>query len=561
MSLPPIESSPALMVRFTAKASDRLIHLCRQRWSQSGLIVLQERHCTNGAVILTMTTTQEALLHQAERLRLVKRTADTNVMEYFQASQAARFRQATADKIKHNRHHYLDADGMFTAQERAFLISRLFQHVTVLDNDDLARLLEMEYHAKLTLHIVHVKNMDRESVQLAKQQVQVAPLWHVLAQCQLVDCHMPVHQPALRDRVVAETTLAPVWRLSANVTLLHDYFGHELGFYFCWISFLTRWYFFPGVLGVLVYVLRLYNGETIDTDPYTPFYGLVCFFWAILFCRFWERQEKRLAYNWGTYSLSHYERQKYFAKRPEFRGMLRKSPITGEYETYYPATRRRLAYVVSAVVTTVMLAVAFGVMILSLNLQGYINPKHNPQRWHADNPHPFHFPNLAVLAEPGHVLDAATMRNFIPVIIHVLCISTLNSIYRTIAKALTMLENHETQVDYANSLVVKRFLFEAFDCWVALFYLAFYERNVDRLRAELVGVFQIDTVRRAFLECIVPILVQSYQHGHFVLPKSWNSFAQRPASMEDILEDVEKDVYEPFDDYMEIVIQFGCKWM
>jgi uncharacterized protein (DUF2062 family) len=205
-----------------------------------------------------------------------------------------------------------------------------------------------------------------------------------------------------------------------------------------------------------------------------------------------------------------------------------------------------------------MLGIAFSVMILSLNLQGYINPKHNTDRWNAQNRHPFHFPTLTLLAEEGHFFDSQSLwRSLLPVILHVACISTLNSIYRGIAEWLTTWENHETEVDHSNSLVLKRFLFEAFDCYVALFYLAFYERDVDRLRFELVSVFQIDTLRRVLLECGVPMLVQSYKLGHFVLPTPRQSMNHQPATLAEIVEDLDKDDYDQFDDYMEIVIQLG----
>lgn len=215
---------------------------------------------------------------------------------------------------------------------------------------------------------------------------------------------------------------------------------------------------------------------------------------------------------------------------------------------------------VSALVTVLMLGIAFAVMIMSLNLQGYIHPNHNPDRWDDENDHPFHYPYLASLAEEGNLFDATSLvRSLIPVVIHVACISTLNGIYRRVATFLTAWENHETELDHLNSIVLKRFLFEAFDCYVALFYLAFYERNVERLRGELVSVFQIDTMRRVLLECGVPMIIQSFQQGHFVLPKSWNSFTHRPPTPEEIIEDLEKDDYDPFDDYMEILIQLGCK--
>jgi len=58
--------------------------------------------------------------------------------------------------------------------------------------------------------------------------------------------------------------------------------------------------------------------------------------------------------------------------RPEFRGDLRTSPVTGKKECYYPQTRRYPSYLLSFFVTSSFLAVAFGIMIVSLNLQGYI---------------------------------------------------------------------------------------------------------------------------------------------------------------------------------------------
>lgn len=556
MVLSPVDESPGLVVRFTKKASERLIHLCQKRWKDCGLIILS-RHFEEKTktTILLITSTQEALEAQAEKVYLMKRTSDTNVMEYFNSREKDRFRNNVAQR-------HFDKEGIFTGSDRAFLTSRIFKHVAVLADgekkNDLSSLLLSEYQAKSTLEIQTDEGIL--SWGNAKEHGERSDtLWHVLTSFELVDAVSLVHQPALRDRVVAETTLAPVWRSSPDVDLIQEYFGYEVGFYFAWLGFLTRWYFFPGSLAALVYGFRLYRGDTIDTDEYVPFFGLVTFLWAVLFLRFWEREENRLAYKWGTYSLSNYEMRRFFATRPEFRGFLRRSPITGEFETYYPPLRRRLTYVFSALVTVGMLFVAFLVMILSLNLQGYINPIHNPERWNDGN-HPFHFARWADLAEEGNLFDSkSSWRSLIPVVIHVLCINILNSTYRTISSWLTDLENHETEVSHHDSFVLKRFLFEAFDCYVALFYLAFYERNVDRLRMELVSVFQIDTIRRVLLECIVPTLMQSYRQGHFVLPEFWHSFTHRAATYEDVLEDLGKDDYEQFDDYMEMTIQVGCK--
>jgi hypothetical protein len=55
--------------------------------------------------------------------------------------------------------------------------------------------------------------------------------------------------------------------------------------------------------------------------------------------------------------------------RPEFKGVMRRSEVTGAMEPFYPEWRRGVKYIVSAAATLIMCAVAFHVMIASLNLQ------------------------------------------------------------------------------------------------------------------------------------------------------------------------------------------------
>ena len=47
------------------------------------------------------------------------------------------------------------------------------------------------------------------------------------------------------------------------------------------------------------------------------------------------------------------------------------------------------------------------------------------------------------------------------------------------------LENHRLARDYEDSLILKRVLFECFDCYIALLYIAFYQLNCTRLRSEV----------------------------------------------------------------------------
>lgn len=73
----------------------------------------------------------------------------------------------------------------------------------------------------------------------------------------------------------------------------------------------------------------------------------------------------------------------------------------------------------------------------------------------------------------------------VPVVLHAFVIMMLNTLYRNIAEWLTTLENHRTDHHFNNSLIVKRIFFESFDCYIALFYLAFCKFDITALRTDL----------------------------------------------------------------------------
>ena len=154
----------------------------------------------------------------------------------------------------------------------------------------------------------------------------------------------------------------------------------------------------------------------------------------------------------------------------------------------------------------------------------------------------FHIPFIAQWSDEGRIFDPEAMTNLIPVVLHVAVILNLNTLYQSIAHWLTGQygspispnsltsppsliqpplssilapftlpltlpldnENPRTSIEYENSVILKRFLFESFDCYIALFYLAFFQFDVIRLRVELVGMYTTDSLRRTFLETIVP---------------------------------------------------------
>ena len=81
---------------------------------------------------------------------------------------------------------------------------------------------------------------------------------------------------------------------------------------------------------------------------------------------------------------------------------------------------------------------------------------------------PRYIPQLARLAGPGAVFDSAgTVAPLVPVALHVGAILLANAAYRAVAEALTDFERHPTQQAHDQALIVKRFIFEALDCYMA----------------------------------------------------------------------------------------------
>jgi hypothetical protein len=111
-------------------------------------------------------------------------------------------------------------------------------------------------------------------------------------------------------------------------------------------------------------------------------------------------------------------------------------------ERYYPANICRLKYVVSALITMALLAMAYMTMILSLNAQGFIQHQHKVH-YGEKHEHPFHYPWFAMLADEGAIFDSKSTFSccYIPGVLHVALVIFMNSLYRKLAESLTEWES------------------------------------------------------------------------------------------------------------------------
>lgn len=355
-------------------------------------------------------------------------------------------------------------------------------------------------------------------------------------------------------------------------------YGSEAALYFGWMDHLRSSLMVPGAAGLVLYAHKassltlskmrkaecLTEGTdgpwycpllptqaiTVDDDPWLPVFSVFIVLWAATFLATWKQKQNEYAWNFGLNQ-----------------GAIALEKLHSDEEPTPPSLFTVLTtYGLSVVVTAGMLALAFGAMVCSLNLQGYIKDQLWTERY-------FYIKPLAELAEEGKIFDPLQTGRalfgfeeatgiylfpLVPVIGHVVVILTLNTIYKTVAEWLTSIEPHSEEAAAERSMQLKRFFFEAFDCYIALFYLAFVQCDVRRLRTELISIYTIDSFRRVFSEAVLPYLLQSQsRRSHAAARKSNKDLSDDKTDRDEIVEYLELDEYESFDDYLEMVIAFG----
>jgi len=455
----------------------------------------------------------------ATKHRLLKLEKDANIMEPFSQSTAITFQGH-------------DLAEFFKPSEEVFLLWEAIRAVEVDGNfGEIVGALEnvpagselifalKESTAIIDVYPLHVNSIKKE---LWKKCLWASPLYH-----------------------------------SAMIDDVHSYFGSKIALYFLWMRHYSFWLVAPALFGGTISFINHFvlHEDTTEESLLTPFFSLFIIVWGAFFMQFWKRSCASKCCLWGIVGGGYEERDDV---RPEFQGAPRVSPITGRLERHSPRSVRLAKYVVSALVTGAMLMVAAAVMVLSLNLQGYIRHNSFWGEW-------LHFHFLSDFAEPGAVFDPngggpyPKILPLVPVVGHTLVILLLNNVYSTIAESLTEWENHKTRQAHENAVIVKRFLFECFDCYVALFYLAFCQMDIVLLGNELASLYMLNSVRRIFCESILPVFIRRAGAASKKMTGKKDDSEKPSGALASALEEADMDPYEQFDDFMEMVGNWSCK--
>jgi hypothetical protein len=190
----------------------------------------------------------------------------------------------------------------------------------------------------------------------------------------------------------------------------------------------------------------------------------------------------------------------------------------------------------SFVISLPFMLAALWVMLSCLNMMGY-----------SDTDDFFYMGVFARMSHQGAIFEKGSMMAFIPSIIMTGIMAVISKIYEPIAEYATVKENHKTKEAHLNSVNIKKFIFNFIFFFSHLFYVAFERQDLAGLRKELITLALVDELRRIAMESALPTLLK---YG-FNTSKSYKSV------IEEELDELTRPNYTYFEDYLELVIQYG----
>lgn len=310
------------------------------------------------------------------------------------------------------------------------------------------------------------------------------------------------------------------------------YYGEAIAIYFEWCNYMSKWLLIPGIIAVLLYIHEKWTGSSTDSAYLNSYFSFGISLWAPLLVIFWQRRCSEVDVEWDNYNL----RINPFSLREQFVGELRINPITDTEEYHYEHSQRLIKYLESFVITLPFIGAALFVMLSSLNALGY-----------SDKGDYFYMPAFAALSEPGAIFEKGSKMAIIPSIIMTVLMLAISKVYEPTAEYATFRENHKTKENHLNSVNIKKFIFNFIFFFSHLFYVSFVRMDLSGLRKELIILAVVDELRRVVTESAVPTILQNGLH----FKKEYKSV------VEEELDELNKPHYTYFEDYLELVIQYG----
>eukprot|EP01083_Nonionella_stella_P071180 191043_1 len=311
------------------------------------------------------------------------------------------------------------------------------------------------------------------------------------------------------------------------------YFGEKVALYFAFLGYYNRALVFPAILGIIFFIMQLLDDEVAPTGIWVLGFSIAI--WGTFFLEIWKRKEARLRTHWGM-SNFHFTEQ----PRPEFDGDLVRDETSGEIIKYFSPIRRilRMMFSSSVILTLIacVIAAVAGIFVLKNR------------------------------TDDGTALIGISIFNAVQ-------IQILNFVYGKVSVWLNSLENYRTDTEFENALITKSFIFKFVNSYNSLFYIAFVKQSygsktgcvdpfgdktgaaacLSELRLQLAIIFGAQIVSGNLIEYFVPYLSSRWARYQ----ETKGTSAKKENLTQGEKESLKAPIESTFDDYDELIVQFG----
>lgn len=239
------------------------------------------------------------------------------------------------------------------------------------------------------------------------------------------------------------------------VNSFRNLFSEYVSYYLLWLTYLIHWIVYPIILGLILHILLLkdnikemtvYNDNEIIIDlkdiVLLGFSGLIIIF-ANLFQKTWMQKEKMFCYFWGMENYLNNEPNNDFKSDHS---------IDFLFGTKIKVMKRN-KFIFRNILSYIILGMVIIIRLISIHFLFSLQRKWNEE--------------YQIKGKLGYAMVSGGIS------------LTMTQIYKFLSRKLSYWENHKNLIDQYNSLTLKVFLFEFFNNYATIYYIAFYKPYLD----------------------------------------------------------------------------------
>ena len=230
---------------------------------------------------------------------------------------------------------------------------------------------------------------------------------------------------------------------------VRDYFGDSIGMYFSFLGYYTRALVVPAIFGIMVETTSMTIYDGVDKNPLTLAYSFFLAIWSVTFQSGWTGKQTGLVFLWGSEGIRTAEKP-----RRAFKGVLTRNDETNREELVVPSERDAslkmlFAWTLITITMGITLLLAFCSAKISL-----LPPKGD-----------------SLLEQKTPMIISACANLGVLMIAQVL--------FEQLAFVLNQWQNYRTQGEWEDAFVVKNAVFQFFNNYFYLFYIAYLVQMRD----------------------------------------------------------------------------------